>query len=83
MKLGSKHTLVVRLIGAAGALCGILGFTSFPGSTSAGLAAFQWFASGTLLLALALYMLADAAAATQKATKKENRKKSASAAAML
>ncbi|HXX74417.1 MAG TPA: hypothetical protein VEI50_04770 [Nitrospiraceae bacterium] len=83
MKLGSKHTLIVRLIARPSALCGILGFTSFPWSSSAELAGVQWFASGTLLLVLALYMLADAAAATRKATKKENHKKSASAAAML
>jgi len=68
MTLGSKRTLAARLIAGAGSLCGILGFTMSPTADPTGLAAFHWFASGTLLLVLAVYLLADAAVAVQKAT---------------
>ena len=68
MTLGSKRTLSARLLAGAGALCGILGFTISPSADPAGLAAFHWFASGTLLLVLAVYLLVDAAVALQKAT---------------
>jgi len=68
MTLGSKRTLVARLIAGAGALCGILGFTISPTADPTDLAPLHWFASGTLLLVLAVYLLADAAVAVQKAT---------------
>lgn len=67
MTLGIKRTFVARLLAGAGSLCGILGFTTSPTGDPAGLAAFQWFAGGTLLLVLAIYLLADAAVAVQKA----------------
>jgi len=67
MRLGSKRTLAARLMAGAGSLCGILGFTMPPTADPAGLAAFQWFVSGTLLLVLAVYLLANASVAVQKA----------------
>jgi len=70
MMLGIKRTLVARLIAGAGSLCGILGFTTSPIGDPSGLAAFHWFASGTLLLVLAVYLLADAAVAVQKAAQR-------------
>ena len=68
MMLGSKRTLSARFLAGAGALCGIFGFSISPTTDPAGLAAFHWFASGTLLLVLAVYLLVDAAVAVQKAT---------------
>lgn len=66
MTLGSKRTLIARLLAGAGGICGIVGFTTSPTADPAGLAAFHRFASGTLLLVLAVYLLADGAVAFQK-----------------
>jgi len=68
MRLGSKRTLAARLIAGAGSLCGILGVTMSPTTDPTGLAAFQWLVSGILLLVLAVYSLANASVAVQKAT---------------
>lgn len=68
MMLGNKRTLSARLLAGAGALCGIFGFSISPTTDPTGFAAFHWFASGTFLLVLAVYLLADAAVAVQKAT---------------
>ncbi|HXX76095.1 MAG TPA: hypothetical protein VEI50_13275 [Nitrospiraceae bacterium] len=68
MTLGNKRTLAARLLAGAGGVSGILGFTTSPTADPTGLAPFQWFASGTLLLVLAVYLLADAAVAVQKST---------------
>ena len=68
MTLGNKRTLAARLLAGAGGISGILGSTTSPTADPAGLTAFQWIASGILLLVLAVYLLADAAVAVQKSS---------------
>jgi len=48
--LRSKRTLAARLLAGAGTILGIVGFTMSPTSDPFGLWAFQWLASGSLLL---------------------------------
>jgi hypothetical protein len=68
MRRGSKRPLAARLMAGAGSLWGIRGFTMSPPAAPAGLAAFPWLVSGTLLRVLAVYVLAPASVAVQKAT---------------
>lgn len=65
---GIKRTTVARLMAAFGCVCGILGFSMGPvDHLSESAVGFDWFASGTLLLIFAVFLLLDGAVAFQKA----------------
>ncbi len=67
MTHGAKRTLIARLMAGAGGISGVLGFTMPPTShQTAELVDFDWFAGGTLLLVLAIYLLTEGAVASNK-----------------
>ena len=64
---GIKRTTVARLMAAFGCVCWVLGFSMGPADHLSGTAVgFDWFASGTLLLVFAVFLLLDGAVAFQK-----------------
>lgn len=64
---GIKRTSIARIAAALGFLCGLLGLLAGLLDRTWKLGTIGWFAGGTLLLLLALYVILDGALAFQKA----------------
>ncbi len=64
---GLKRTTVARIGAALAFLCGAIGLLAGLRSWSLKLTPMGWFAGGTLLLLIALFVLLDGAIAFQKA----------------
>ena len=66
MSVGSKRTTIGRIAAALGFVCGVLGLLAGLTEHIWKLWPVGWFAGGTLLTLLALFLLVDGAIASQK-----------------
>lgn len=64
---GMKRTSIARIVAALGFFCGLLGLLAGLMDHTWKLGSIGWFAGGTLLLLIALFVLLDGAFAFQKA----------------
>jgi hypothetical protein len=67
MAVGEKRTMVARIGAALGFLCGVIGLLAGLTDDVWILGPVGWFAGGTLLTLLAVYVLVDGAVAFEKA----------------
>ena len=67
MPVGAKRTMIGRIAGGLGFLCGVIGLVGGLTGHVWKLGPGGWFVGGTLLTLLALFVLVDGAIAQQKA----------------
>ena len=67
MQVGTKRTVIARIAGALGFVCGVIGLLAGLTAHTWKLGAIGWFTGGGLLMLIAVYVLVDGAFAFQKA----------------
>ncbi len=66
MGVGTKRTIIARVAGALGFVCGLIGLLAGLTGYTWKLGAIGWFTGGGLLILIAVYVLVDGAIAFQK-----------------
>jgi hypothetical protein len=67
MQVGEKRTIVARIGGALGFVCGVIGLLAGLTDHTWKLGPIGWFTGGSLLTLIALLVLVDAAVAFRRA----------------